>query len=46
MDIMYSKKVDSIALVSADTNFITLIIKLKEELVKTYGYGYEKTPDP
>lgn len=44
MDILYSKKINSMALVSADTDFIPLIVKLKEECIKTYGYGYKKTP--
>ena len=46
MDILYSKKVDGFCLVSSDSDFTRLAIRLREAGMMVYGIGEKKTPNP
>ena len=46
MDILYSSKVNSFCLVSSDSDFTKLAIRLREAGMIVYGMGEKKTPDP
>ena len=46
MDILYSGRVDGFVLVSSDSDFTRLAIRLREAGMKVYGMGERKTPAP
>ncbi|WP_299551582.1 NYN domain-containing protein [Seonamhaeicola sp.] len=46
MDILYSKKVNGFCLVSSDSDFTKLAIRLREAGMTVYGIGEKKTPNP
>ncbi len=46
MDILYSGRVDGFVLVSSDSDFTRLAIRLREAGMKVYGMGERKTPSP
>jgi uncharacterized LabA/DUF88 family protein len=46
MDILYSEKVNGFCLVSSDSDFTKLAIRLREAGVVVYGIGEKKTPNP
>lgn len=46
MDILYSGRVDGFVLVSSDSDFTRLAIRLREAGMKVYGMGERKTPNP
>lgn len=46
MDILYSGKVDGFCLVSSDSDFTRLAIRLREAGMKVIGIGEKKTPAP
>ncbi len=46
MDILYSDKVNGFCLVSSDSDFTRLAIRLREAGMTVYGIGEKKTPDP
>ena len=46
MDILYSGKVDGFCLVSSDSDFTRLAIRLREAGMKVIGIGERKTPAP
>jgi len=46
MDILYSGKVDGFCLVSSDSDFTRLAIRLREAGMKVIGIGEKKTPSP
>ena len=46
MDILYSGRVDGFVLVSSDSDFTRLAIRLREAGMKVYGMGEKKTPQP
>lgn len=46
MDILYSGKVDGFCLVSSDSDFTRLAIRLREAGMKVIGLGEKKTPSP
>ena len=46
MDVLYSGKVDGFCLVSSDSDFTRLAIRLREAGMKVYGFGEKKTPNP
>jgi uncharacterized protein (TIGR00288 family) len=46
MDILYSEKVDGFCLVSSDSDFTRLAIRLREAGMKVIGIGEKKTPEP
>ena len=46
MDILYTGQVDGFVLVSSDSDFTRLAIRLREAGMKVYGMGERKTPKP
>lgn len=46
MDILYSEKVDGFCIVSSDSDFTRLAIRLREAGMKVIGMGEKKTPQP
>ena len=46
MDILYSGQVDGFVLVSSDSDFTRLAVRLREAGKKVYGMGERKTPNP
>lgn len=46
MDILYSEKVDGFCIVSSDSDFTRLAIRLREAGMKVIGIGEKKTPQP
>ncbi len=46
MDILYSQRVDGFVLVSSDSDFTRLALRLREAGMKVYGIGEKKTPAP
>ena len=46
MDILYSGNCDGFVLVSSDSDFTRLAIRLREAGMKVYGMGERKTPKP
>ena len=46
MDILYSGKVDGFCIVSSDSDFTRLAIRLREAGMKVFGIGEKKTPLP
>ncbi len=46
MDILYSKRVDGFCIVSSDSDFTKLALRLREAGMKVIGIGEKKTPSP
>lgn len=46
MDILYSGKVDGFCIVSSDSDFTRLAIRLREAGMRVIGIGERKTPEP
>lgn len=46
MDILYSEKVNGFCLVSSDSDFTRLAIRLREAGMQVFGIGEKKTPEP
>ncbi|AOW09695.1 NYN domain-containing protein [Flavobacterium gilvum] len=46
MDLLYSGKVDGFCIVSSDSDFTRLAIRLRESGMKVIGMGEKKTPNP
>ena len=46
MDLLYTGQVDGFVLVSSDSDFTRLAIRLREAGKKVYGMGEKKTPNP
>lgn len=46
MDILYSKNIDGFCIVSSDSDFTRLAIRLREAGMKVIGIGEKKTPSP
>lgn len=46
MDILYSGHVDIFCLVSSDSDFTRLAMRLREEGKEVFGIGYKRTPQP
>ncbi len=46
MDILYSQRVDGFVLVSSDSDFTRLALRLREAGMRVYGIGERKTPSP
>jgi uncharacterized LabA/DUF88 family protein len=46
MDILYTGKVDGFCIVSSDSDFTRLAIRLRESGMKVFGFGEQKTPNP
>lgn len=46
MDLLYSKTVDAFALMTSDSDFTPLVMRILESGMPVYGFGEEKTPSP
>lgn len=46
MDLLYTKHLEGIALVSSDSDFTPLVMRLRANGLKVFGFGEEKTPMP
>lgn len=46
MDILYSEKVNGFCLVSSDSDFTRLAVRLREAGMQVFGIGEKKTPNP
>lgn len=46
MDLLYSGNVDAFALMTSDSDFTPLVMRLRESGFPVYGFGEEKTPQP
>ncbi|HBO4309875.1 TPA: NYN domain-containing protein [Pseudomonas aeruginosa] len=46
MDLMYSKNIDAFALMTSDSDFTPLALRLQESGFPVYGFGERKTPLP
>ncbi|MGE4288528.1 MAG: NYN domain-containing protein [Salinivirgaceae bacterium] len=46
MDILYTGKVDGFCIVSSDSDFTRLAIRLRESGMQVFGFGEQKTPTP
>lgn len=45
MDLLYTRKFDGFCLVSSDSDFTGLAMRLREEGLMVFGFGEKKTPD-
>ncbi|MDA3926841.1 MAG: NYN domain-containing protein [Kiritimatiellae bacterium] len=46
MDLLYSKQLDAFALMTSDSDFTPLAMRIKSQGLKVYGFGAQKTPEP
>ncbi|MBU1243889.1 NYN domain-containing protein [Myxococcota bacterium] len=46
MDLLYTRRFDGFCLVSSDSDFTRLAMRLREEGLVVYGFGEKKTPEP
>lgn len=46
MDLLYSGNVDAFALMTSDSDFTPLVLRLLENGLPVYGFGEKKTPKP
>ncbi len=46
MDILYTERVDGFCIVSSDSDFTRLAVRLRESGMKVFGFGEQKTPNP
>jgi len=46
MDILYTNEVDCFALMSSDSDFTPLVVRLLESGKEVFGFGQKKTPSP
>ncbi len=46
MDLLYTKHLSGVALVSSDSDFTPLVMRLRANGLQVYGFGEEKTPTP
>ncbi len=46
MDLLYSGSVDAFALMTSDSDFTPLVLRLLESGFPVYGFGAQKTPQP
>ena len=46
MDILYTNSVDCFAVMSSDSDFTPLVVRLLESGKEVFGFGQKKTPDP
>jgi uncharacterized protein (TIGR00288 family) len=46
MDLLYSDSIDAFALMTSDSDFTPLIMRLLESGLPVYGFGEKKTPQP
>ncbi len=46
MDLLYSKAIDAFALMTSDSDFTPLVLRILESGFPVYGFGEKKTPQP
>jgi len=46
MDILYSGHIDAFALMTSDSDFTPLVLRIRESGFPVYGFGEKKTPQP
>ena len=46
MDLLYSKTIDAFALMTSDSDFTPLVLRILESGFPVYGFGEKKTPQP
>ena len=46
MDLLYEKKIDAFALMTSDSDFTPLVMRILSNGLKVYGFGEKKTPPP
>lgn len=46
MDLLHSKTVDAFALMTSDSDFTPLVLRILESGMPVYGFGSQKTPKP
>lgn len=46
MDLLYSKNIDAFALMTSDSDFTPLAMRILESGMPVYGFGEKKTPSP
>ena len=46
MDILYTQKLDAFAIISSDSDFTPLVMRILTNGLKVYGFGEKKTPLP
>ncbi len=46
MDLLYSKSIDAFALMTSDSDFTPLVVRILESGLTVYGFGEKKTPQP
>ena len=46
MDLLYSGNVDAFALMTSDSDFTPLVLRILESGMPVYGFGEKKTPQP
>lgn len=46
MDLLYTKQLDGFCIVSSDSDFTPLVMRIRANGLKVFGFGEKKTPDP
>jgi uncharacterized protein (TIGR00288 family) len=46
MDLLYGKNIDAFALMTSDSDFTPLVLRILESGLPVYGFGEKKTPKP
>lgn len=46
MDLLYTRRFDGFCLVSSDSDFTRLAVRIREEGLQVFGFGERKTPQP
>ncbi len=46
MDLLYTKNIDAFALMTSDSDFTPLVLRILESGLPVYGFGEKKTPQP
>jgi len=46
MDLLYTQKLDAFCLASSDSDFTPLVMRIRANGLKVYGFGEKKTPMP
>ena len=46
MDLLYSENIDAFALMTSDSDFTPLVLRIRESGLPVYGFGEKKTPQP
>lgn len=46
MDLLYGENIDAFALMTSDSDFTPLVLRLLESGLPVYGFGEKKTPQP